>query len=151
ATAPTHHQTPQHIRMLRVVALRARPISGSLPLRSVPGLGIDARGHADWNPFGVGAPHATPAIAGLTIFEPTPPIRPPDLPRLGAMGHIVPLHHPLRLAEEIALTDQMVDGRLEVGLVSGILPDYFGPFGVDYQSRRAVTMEFVGLLRRVYT
>ena len=71
--------------------------------------------------------------------------------RLGAMGHIVPLHHPLRLAEEIALTDQMVDGRLEVGLVPGILPDYFGPFGVDYQSRREVTMEFVGLLRRVYT
>ena len=45
--------------------------------------------------------------------------------RLGGMGHIIPLHHPVRLAEEIALTDQMIDGRLEVGLVPGINPAYF--------------------------
>ena len=33
--------------------------------------------------------------------------------RLGGMGHIVPLHHPLRLAEELAIADQMLGGRLE--------------------------------------
>jgi alkanesulfonate monooxygenase SsuD/methylene tetrahydromethanopterin reductase-like flavin-dependent oxidoreductase (luciferase family) len=71
--------------------------------------------------------------------------------RLGAMGHIVPLHHPIRLAEEIALADQMIDGRLEVGLVPGILQAYFGPYGVDYASRREVTMEFVPFLRAAYT
>ena len=68
--------------------------------------------------------------------------------RLGGMGHIVPLHHPLRLVEEIALADQMLEGRLDVGLVPGILPDYFGPFSVDYASRREVTIEFVSLLKR---
>jgi alkanesulfonate monooxygenase SsuD/methylene tetrahydromethanopterin reductase-like flavin-dependent oxidoreductase (luciferase family) len=71
--------------------------------------------------------------------------------RLGGMGHIIPLHHPVRLAEEIALTDQMIDGRLEVGLVPGINPAYFEPFKADYESRREVTLEFVDFLKAAYT
>ncbi len=71
--------------------------------------------------------------------------------RLGGMGHIVPLHHPLRLAEEIALADQMLEGRLEVGLVPGISLRYFQPFGVDFASRRDVTLEFVSFMRAAYT
>ncbi len=71
--------------------------------------------------------------------------------RLGAMGHIVPLHHPLRLAEEIAIADQMIGGRLEVGLVPGILPAYFAPFKIDYVSRREATLEFARFLKRAYT
>ncbi len=71
--------------------------------------------------------------------------------RLGGMGHIVPLHQPLRLAEEIAVADQMLEGRLEVGLVPGISQRYFEPFKVDFQSRREVTLEFVSFLRAAYT
>jgi alkanesulfonate monooxygenase SsuD/methylene tetrahydromethanopterin reductase-like flavin-dependent oxidoreductase (luciferase family) len=70
--------------------------------------------------------------------------------RLGAMGHVVPLHHPVRLAEEIALADQMIGGRLEVGLVPGISADYFGPFAADFPNRREKTLEFVGFLKAVY-
>jgi alkanesulfonate monooxygenase SsuD/methylene tetrahydromethanopterin reductase-like flavin-dependent oxidoreductase (luciferase family) len=71
--------------------------------------------------------------------------------RLGGMGHVVPLHHPLRLAEEIATVDQMIGGRLEVGLVSGVTPYMFGPFNVDFQTRRARLLEFVALFKKVYT
>ena len=53
--------------------------------------------------------------------------------RIGPMGYIVPLYHPLRLAEEIAIVDQMLGGRMELGLVPGINPDYFRPFGLDYR------------------
>jgi len=70
--------------------------------------------------------------------------------RLGGMGHIVPLHHPLRLAEELAVADQMIGGRLEIGLVPGILPAYFAPFKVDYAPRREVTLEFAKFLKVVY-
>ncbi len=70
--------------------------------------------------------------------------------RLGAMGHIVPLHHPLRLAEEIAMIDQVIGGRLEIGLVSGVTPLPFAPFGVDYAKRREITTEFVRFLKGVY-
>jgi alkanesulfonate monooxygenase SsuD/methylene tetrahydromethanopterin reductase-like flavin-dependent oxidoreductase (luciferase family) len=70
--------------------------------------------------------------------------------RPGAMGHIVPLHHPVRLVEEIAIADQMLGGRLEVGLVSGITRSAFGPFGVDFASRRDVLLEFVHFLKAAY-
>jgi alkanesulfonate monooxygenase SsuD/methylene tetrahydromethanopterin reductase-like flavin-dependent oxidoreductase (luciferase family) len=71
--------------------------------------------------------------------------------RLGGMGHVVPLHHPVRLIEEIALADQMLGGRLDVGLVPGITEVYFGPFGADFKSRREVTLDFVGFLKAAYT
>jgi alkanesulfonate monooxygenase SsuD/methylene tetrahydromethanopterin reductase-like flavin-dependent oxidoreductase (luciferase family) len=67
--------------------------------------------------------------------------------RLGAMGHVVPLHHPVRLLEEIALTDQITGGRVEIGLVPGILASYFGPFGVDFATRREITLEFARFLK----
>jgi len=70
--------------------------------------------------------------------------------RLGAMGYIVPLYHPLRLAEEIALTDQMIGGRFELGLVPGINKTYFDPFGIDFEARKPITAEFIDFLRAAY-
>ena len=70
--------------------------------------------------------------------------------RVGAMGHIVSLHHPVRLLEEIALTDQLTGGRIEVGLVPGILPAYFEPFKVDFPNRREATLEFARFMKAAY-
>jgi alkanesulfonate monooxygenase SsuD/methylene tetrahydromethanopterin reductase-like flavin-dependent oxidoreductase (luciferase family) len=70
--------------------------------------------------------------------------------RIGPMGYIVPLYHPLRLAEEIAVVDQMLGGRMELGLVPGINPDYFRPFGLDYGLRKSPTLEFVDYLRAAF-
>jgi len=70
--------------------------------------------------------------------------------RIGPMGYIVPLYHPLRLAEEIAIVDQMLGGRMECGLVPGINADYFRPFGLDYDLRKTPTLEFVDYLRAAY-
>ena len=70
--------------------------------------------------------------------------------RVGPMGYIVPLYHPLRLAEEIAIVDQMLGGRMECGLVPGINADYFRPFGLDYDLRKTPTLEFVAYLRAAY-
>jgi alkanesulfonate monooxygenase SsuD/methylene tetrahydromethanopterin reductase-like flavin-dependent oxidoreductase (luciferase family) len=70
--------------------------------------------------------------------------------RIGPMGYIVPLYHPLRLAEEIAIVDQMLGGRLELGLVPGINADYFRPFGLDYGQRKSPTLEFVDYLRAAF-
>lgn len=70
--------------------------------------------------------------------------------RVGPMGYIVPLYHPLRLAEEIAIVDQMLGGRMEVGLVPGITGAYFEPFGIDYNFRKSPTLEYPGYLRAAY-
>jgi alkanesulfonate monooxygenase SsuD/methylene tetrahydromethanopterin reductase-like flavin-dependent oxidoreductase (luciferase family) len=70
--------------------------------------------------------------------------------RLGSMGYIVPLYHPLRLVEEIAIVDQMLGGRMELGLVPGINADYFRPFGLDYEFRKSPTLEFIDYMRAAY-
>jgi len=70
--------------------------------------------------------------------------------RIGPMGYIVPLYHPLRLAEEIAIIDQMLGGRMELGLVPGINADYFRPFGLDYDLRKSPTLEFVDYMRAAF-
>ncbi len=57
------------------------------------------------------------------------------------MGNIVPLYDPLRIAEDAAVLDNVANGRFELGLVSGIVPDFFGPYGADFQNRRALTHE----------
>ena len=66
------------------------------------------------------------------------------------MGYIVPLYHPLRLAEEIAIVDQMLGGRMELGLVPGINPHFFRPFGLDYGARKSPTLEFVDYMRAAF-
>jgi len=71
--------------MLRVVTLRPLPIADQLGLRPFPVLGIEERKHPDWDPVGLGAPRAALAIARPTIFDAALAIRPPDLPRLGAI------------------------------------------------------------------
>ena len=49
--------------------------------------------------------------------------------RFGPMVYVLPLHHPLRLIEEICMLDQMSGGRFELGVGRGITPyelDYYG-------------------------
>jgi len=70
--------------------------------------------------------------------------------RIGPMGYVVPLYGSLRLAEEIALLDQMLGGRLELGLVPGINPIYFEPFGLHYEDRKGPTLEYVDYLRAAF-
>ena len=49
--------------------------------------------------------------------------------RFGPMVYILPMYHPLRLAEEICMLDQMSGGRLEVGVGRGISPIEAGYYG----------------------
>ena len=70
--------------------------------------------------------------------------------RVGPMGYVVPLYNSIRLAEEIAIIDQMLDGRFEMGLVPGINPAYFEPFGLDYDARKTPTLEYIDYLRAAY-
>jgi alkanesulfonate monooxygenase SsuD/methylene tetrahydromethanopterin reductase-like flavin-dependent oxidoreductase (luciferase family) len=71
--------------------------------------------------------------------------------RLGPMGYIVPLYDPLRIVEEAAVLDNVLDGRLELGLVSGIIPDYFYPYKADFANRRALTNEGLALVKAAFT
>ncbi|MEJ7931640.1 LLM class flavin-dependent oxidoreductase [Ramlibacter sp. AN1015] len=51
--------------------------------------------------------------------------------RFGPLVYTLSLHHPLRVAEEICMLDQMSRGRLEVGFGRGVSPYEVGYYGVD--------------------
>jgi alkanesulfonate monooxygenase SsuD/methylene tetrahydromethanopterin reductase-like flavin-dependent oxidoreductase (luciferase family) len=57
--------------------------------------------------------------------------------RIGALVHVLPMYDPLRLAEEIAVLDQLTGGRLDVGVGSGVSPYELGYFGIEAGQARA--------------
>lgn len=66
--------------------------------------------------------------------------------RFGPLVFLLPLYHPLRLAEEIAMLDALSGGRLEFGYGRGISPIEMGFYGIDIaeQADRATeTLEVV--------
>jgi probable F420-dependent oxidoreductase len=67
--------------------------------------------------------------------------------RLGTAVLLAPLHHPLRLAEDLAVADQLSRGRLDVGLAPGYKPSEFAVLGVPKSERGARTDETIEILR----
>ncbi len=51
--------------------------------------------------------------------------------RFGPMVYALPLYHPLRLAEEICMLDQMSNGRLDIGFGRGASPIELACFGEE--------------------
>ena len=52
--------------------------------------------------------------------------------RLGTLLYLLPLYHPIRLAEELCMLDHLSGGRLDVGVGRGISPHEFDAFGEDF-------------------
>jgi alkanesulfonate monooxygenase SsuD/methylene tetrahydromethanopterin reductase-like flavin-dependent oxidoreductase (luciferase family) len=71
--------------------------------------------------------------------------------RLGTAVMLAPLHHPLRLAEDLAVVDQLCGGRLDVGLAPGYRPKEFDVLGVPKAERGARTDEALELLSLAWT
>lgn len=68
--------------------------------------------------------------------------------RIGYGVAVVPLHHPLRLAEEISWVDHLSEGRVAVGVGPGFSAFEFGGFGVPVEQRHARFLEGFEVLRR---
>jgi alkanesulfonate monooxygenase SsuD/methylene tetrahydromethanopterin reductase-like flavin-dependent oxidoreductase (luciferase family) len=61
--------------------------------------------------------------------------------RLGPLGYLLPLYSPLRLIEEIAILDNLSNGRLEVGVGRGVSPFEMNYHGIDEKTGREVFQE----------
>ncbi|HSF07720.1 MAG TPA: LLM class flavin-dependent oxidoreductase [Methylomirabilota bacterium] len=66
--------------------------------------------------------------------------------RVGTAVIVVPLHHPLVIAEEIATLDLLAGGRLDVGLGRGYQPYEFERFGLDLATGRARWDESIDII-----
>jgi alkanesulfonate monooxygenase SsuD/methylene tetrahydromethanopterin reductase-like flavin-dependent oxidoreductase (luciferase family) len=87
------------------------------------------------------AEHHTPAVHSLApsqnVFLAAASQRTQQL-RLAPCIYVLPLHHPLRLIEEICMLDHLSDGRLEVGVGrGGVLEAFF--WGQDADVERNLT------------
>ena len=54
---------------------------------------------------------------------------------IGYAVNVTPLHHPLRLAEEVAFVDHLSNGRVVAGFGPGYAPYEFALFGVPLDQR----------------
>jgi alkanesulfonate monooxygenase SsuD/methylene tetrahydromethanopterin reductase-like flavin-dependent oxidoreductase (luciferase family) len=70
--------------------------------------------------------------------------------RFASMVNILPFRHPLLVAEEAAMLDNMTDGRFDMGLGRGLRPPEFEAFGVDQQQSREMFLESFDIIRRVF-
>src|SRR5690242_7581211 len=66
--------------------------------------------------------------------------------RVGTAVIVVPLHHPLVVAEEIATLDLLAGGRLDIGLGRGYQYYEFERFGLDMEQARTRWEEAVDII-----
>ncbi|MFN0091630.1 MAG: LLM class flavin-dependent oxidoreductase [Acidimicrobiales bacterium] len=63
---------------------------------------------------------------------------------------LLPLYHPIRLAEELAVLDQLSNGRMELGIGMGYVPSEFAAFGQSVRNRVSLTEEGIEILRQAW-
>lgn len=70
--------------------------------------------------------------------------------RLGTAVSVLPFRHPLNVAEDYALLDQLSHGRVTLGVGSGYLAHEFAGFGIDGAEKRQRFDEALHLLQRAF-
>jgi probable F420-dependent oxidoreductase len=71
--------------------------------------------------------------------------------RLGTGVLLLPLYHPVMVAEEAAMVDMISGGRLILGIGAGYVPEEFAAFGYSVKERGSRLEESVSLLQRLWT
>jgi alkanesulfonate monooxygenase SsuD/methylene tetrahydromethanopterin reductase-like flavin-dependent oxidoreductase (luciferase family) len=87
----------------------------------------------------------TPLLLLAAIAERTTNIR------LGMAVNLMPLHHPIRLAEEIATLDVLSGGRVEFGAGRGAFPLNYRGYGVDMADSRKLFEDGLGTIKAAWT
>ena len=70
--------------------------------------------------------------------------------RIGYGVCILPYHHPVRVAERVALLDQLTDGRIEVGTGRSNAYEQTG-LGIDPRQTRDLWNESINMLPKIWT
>jgi alkanesulfonate monooxygenase SsuD/methylene tetrahydromethanopterin reductase-like flavin-dependent oxidoreductase (luciferase family) len=72
--------------------------------------------------------------------------------RIGQGVALAPLYgHPMRLAEDLSVVDNLSGGRLEIGLGQGYRPAEFETFGWTYATRTRAFEEALDILEKAWT
>jgi alkanesulfonate monooxygenase SsuD/methylene tetrahydromethanopterin reductase-like flavin-dependent oxidoreductase (luciferase family) len=71
--------------------------------------------------------------------------------RIGTFVLLMPLHHPLHVAENAATIDVLSNGRFDLGLGQGYVPSEFSGFNIPREERSRRLREGVEIVRRLFT
>jgi alkanesulfonate monooxygenase SsuD/methylene tetrahydromethanopterin reductase-like flavin-dependent oxidoreductase (luciferase family) len=71
--------------------------------------------------------------------------------KIGIAVQVLPLGHPLRLAEDVATVDHLSRGRLDFGVGRSGLPGHYEGFNVPYGESRERFLETLGILVQAWT
>lgn len=85
-----------------------------------------------------------PALAAVYVAEQTKQIR------LRAGSVVLPLHHPIRVAEEWAVVDNLSNGRVDIAFAIGWNYNDFAIAPQNYENRKQLTFEGVNTIRRLW-
>ena len=86
-----------------------------------------------------------PTIIGAAMAQTTSRIR------IGTAVHLVPLHQPIRLAEEAAALDVLSGGRSIFGIGRGAIPAHFQGYAVDHEEARERFTEGLEMVLGMWT
>jgi alkanesulfonate monooxygenase SsuD/methylene tetrahydromethanopterin reductase-like flavin-dependent oxidoreductase (luciferase family) len=71
--------------------------------------------------------------------------------RLAPAVTVLPLHHPIRVAEQWATLDLLSDGRVDFATGRGYDRREYGPFKANFDDNAAVFAEGLGIVHRLWT
>jgi len=88
---------------------------------------------------------ASPAVSLAAVAARTKRIR------LGTGVVVLPLNHPVRVAEDFAIIDLLSDGRVDLGVGRGYQPHEFQGYGVDQTQSRDMFHESIEIIQKAWT
>jgi alkanesulfonate monooxygenase SsuD/methylene tetrahydromethanopterin reductase-like flavin-dependent oxidoreductase (luciferase family) len=71
--------------------------------------------------------------------------------RFGTFVYALPVHHPLRVLEEICMLDHLSGGRLEIGFGRGSVPYEIAYYGQNAEERQQIYAERLELILKAFT
>ena len=71
--------------------------------------------------------------------------------KIGMAVSVLPLAHPIHLAEDAATVDQLSHGRLDFGVGRSGLPEHYTGFGIPYAESRERFFETLEIVRKAWT
>ena len=110
---------------------------------------IEAYDRAGFHAYHLAEHHATPLgmAPSPSVFLAAAAQRTKKL-RLGTMVYALPLHHPLRLVEEICMLDHLSGGRIDMGFGRGSSPIELEYYGQDPEDAPRVYAEALEVVLR---
>jgi alkanesulfonate monooxygenase SsuD/methylene tetrahydromethanopterin reductase-like flavin-dependent oxidoreductase (luciferase family) len=116
-----------------------------MQIQHADSLGLDVAWLAELHFFPTFSIMPSPLLVASALAQRTRRIR------LGSAVNLLPLHNPLRLAEDAATLDLLSNGRLEYGVGRGAIPLHFAGYNVALDESRERFLEALDVILLAWT